>query len=245
VTRARSQPRRAFTLPELIVGVVIASMIAGGTAAAVSRIVKSRQEATARRQAFARATAAVERIARDAWQVARDAELAFAKVRVVPALRGGSSELLLLVRSGEAVRGEGETSSGAEGDEREVAFRVRADPASGKTYLWRRADVGLDGAVDGGGVASAIVGGVTSLRVEALERDAWRDGWDSDESGLPWALRVTVTAKDESGLREATARKVIALDRVPLAPRDEDSASPTRGTPSGGSDSANSGGSGS
>ena len=99
----------------------------------------------------------------------------------------------------------------AEGDQREVQYQLKADErGGGGLILWRRFDVALDDAVDGGGVASPMMSGVVSLELRAMERDKWKLSWDSDSDGLPWAVRVQVVARDESGKYEATARRVVA-----------------------------------
>jgi hypothetical protein len=64
--------------------------------------------------------------------------------------------------------------------------------------------------------------GVVSLRFEAYDGSTWRDAWDSDLDGLPWALRVTVRALgNEPGapidplVRDlVTLQTVIPIDRA-------------------------------
>lgn len=229
MTRRRSIPGRAavrgraggFTLAELIVASIILTMVVGATTISISQMLRSRDAAGAAGDAFGRAQSAVNRMALDAVQALRDADLTSAKVAIV---RGGpagrtSQGLLLFTHQVRPVRA---APDAREGDEFEVQFRLEpAIPTSGTGSaqpaftLWRRADPVPDEVIDGGGVAAPLVDGVTSLSIEAYDGSAWRMDWDSDADGYPHALRITVTATDDSGRRTATAQRVIALDRTP------------------------------
>ena len=180
----------------------------------------------AHRQAFSRASDAASRIAIDLAGVTRDMDLASCKVQVTTAgpTLAPRDELLLLVRSTRPVRGLSDVTGAPEGGDQEVQYRVRDD--AGASTLWRRSDIALDGIVDGGGVASPLIPGVRTLSITAFDGQNWLESWDSDGDGLPHAVRVVVTASSDDGKVTATARRLVAIDRVPLPPGgDEDDAS--------------------
>lgn len=220
--------RRAFTAAELIVGIVIIAMIATSTTTVMSRLVASREAAASNRQAFARASDAAGRIALDLSNAVRDADLAQCKVQVIDSGAGGPprDELLVLMRSLRGVRGVAVRGSASEGDEFEAQYRLMQGDG-GTLDLWRRVDPALDETVDGGGVASPVVAGLTSLSIDAFDGTKWYSAWDSDSDGLPHAVRIVVTARSDNARTETTVRRVVAIDRVPLAPDDEEEGSTT------------------
>ncbi len=220
--RPRPSPR-AFSLVELIVGGVIAALVASATASSLSMLLKSRATSANRQQAFARADAAASRIASDAASLVRDPVLAMSRLRVLD--RGGDAnphdELLLLTRSIRPIRS---SEDGAEGGEYEVQYRVEGNafgPRSNES-LWRRIDHAFDDNQEGGGIASPIVPSVSSLSIEAYDGESWYPAWDSDSDGYPHALRVIVRATSDDASVFATARRVIAIDRTPLPPPEQD-----------------------
>jgi prepilin-type N-terminal cleavage/methylation domain-containing protein len=221
----RAACARAFTLVELIVGISILAIISGAAAASMHRLVNARAHAVARRQAFARASDAAARIALDAASASRDATLFSATVRVTSAgtPQTPRDELLVLCGSTRPVRGTGGAGDTPEGDAYEVQYRVEGE--AGQGWLWRRADPALDSYLDAGGVASPIIPGVRSMSVQAYDGRRWLESWDSDEDGMPHALRIVITAQSDKGEQVATARRVVPIDRVPLVPKSEESQS--------------------
>lgn len=238
-SRFPSRALPAFSLVELIVGAIIAALVAGATASSLSMLLKSRATSANRQQAFARADAAASRIASDAATLIRDPVLAMARVRVQD--QGGDAnphdDLLMLVRSVRPIRS---SEEGAEGGEYEVQYRVEGNsfgPRSNES-LWRRIDHAFDDNQEGGGIASAIVPHVASLSVEAYDGESWYPSWDSDSDGYPHALRVIVRATSDDASVFATARRVVAIDRTPLPPPEEDDSNPdTKNQPSAASSS--------
>ncbi|MDX2130680.1 MAG: type II secretion system protein [Planctomycetota bacterium] len=207
---------RGFTLIELILAAVIGVFVAGAAVTSVSQFLRARKSAGARQEAFSRAESAAARIARDLQNVARNADLTYAQVSVRPGLgaAGDGDELLLMVNSLTPVRGD---DLSPEGDLHEVQYRV-APSASGGLALWRRVDPGFDEFIDAGGMASPEVIGVVSLSIDASDGIDWFDAWESDTDGMPHAVRVTVIAASDDGTTRVTARRTIAVDRVPLEP---------------------------
>ena len=219
----RHANRRGFTAAELVVGIVIIAMIAVSTTTVMSRLVASREAVASNRQAFARASDAAGRIALDISNAVRDAEQQQCKVQVIDSGTSGPPRdgVLVLMRSLRGVRVAATRGSASEGDEFEAQFRLQQGDG-GMMDLWRRVDPALDETIDGGGVASPVVAGLKSLSIEAFDGNKWFAAWDSDNDGLPHALRIVVTARSDNARTEATVRRVVAIDRVPLAPEDEE-----------------------
>ncbi len=236
--------RRAFTLVEVVVASVVCAMIAAATATAVGQIARVKEKSLARRQAGARADGAAARIAMGALTAVRHHDLRFAKVQVMDG-GAGNDQLIVLTRSLRRVRG---ADTAPEGGVYEAQYRIGPGGADGAApTLWRRVDPAFDPALDGGGVAEPAVVGVRSLWVQASDGETWFDAWDSDTDGLPHALRVTVEGVSDDGSVTAVARRVIALDQIPVPPETEaaedagDSSAPTGGAGSGNTSSGGGG----
>ncbi len=224
---ARSIPASragGFTIVEVIAASVVITLVAGGTVMALGRSIKSRDAATARYEAFTRASAAAEAIARDLQSAAREPDLVRTKVGVLSGGDLGSErdQLLLTVESSRPIRAprpDG-TMIQPEAPTAEVHYRLQnaatGFDAPGTLTLWRRADPLPDRFPDAGGVAAPIVPGIISLSVQASDGIEWLDRWDSDSLGYPRLIRVTVTAMAGSPSRLVTARRTVAIDRVPL-----------------------------
>lgn len=237
--RSRFYPHRrrpGFTLAELIVAAVIVAFIAATTTAALSQAIRARDSAAAHSSAFARACAAADRIARDLENVTRDHEPLHVRVVVTDGQAGGNpaDSLLLFSRTTRRVRPPilAGSNDPPEGAEAEIAYRLEPDSARpGLFTLWRRADPVPDDVPDGGGVASPVAAGIVSLSIQAADSAAWYDQWDSDYSGYPHLVRVTVVAADDRSRATAAARRTIALDRTPLPVASDDSATSAESEP--------------
>lgn len=242
--RPHRQPGRGFTLVELLVASIIGALVIGATYGALSQVIRGRDGAAARQQAFSRASLAAELIARDLEGALRDADLRFAKVAIQNA---GTTveprdELVLFTAHMHPAR---PWTEQAEGPERESHFRIMPSgltaPGSVATSLWRRVDPVCDETPDGGGLAAPLVDGVVSLAAEAADSEQWYEDWDSDIDGLPHAVRFTVVATDDSGRYRAAARRTVAIDRVapptPTIEEEEPATDDTGSTATGGNGS--------
>ncbi len=232
--RPEGRARSGFTLVELVVATVAASILAMGTAASISMLGRAKGSAVARREAFARADAAATRLGTDLAAIVRAERLIWTRVRVIDggegvgALIGGNDEVLFYARSHRPMRNPDDASeSGEYAVEYKIGSRTQADP---EPCLWRRSNHLLAPDSGSGGVAMRVAEGVTSLSVEAHDGEAWVGAWDSDVDGLPHGVRVVVTARSGDGTAVATARRVIAVDRVPIPVQEKTSSDKKPGT---------------
>jgi len=226
--KARGASQRGFTLIELLLAAFIIAGLAAATGSAISQSLRAQSSSRARQEAMSRASAAAELIARDVQNVIRDGDLYDALLRITD---GGtdrypSDELLLFASASRPARSYADQN---EGGVYEVQVRLRPPEfaalsgtrteAPPGNVLWRRLDPIPDEVVDGGGVAFAVADGIAALSIEGFDGESWYPSWDSDRDGYPHAVRITVTALARAGTgrtREAVARKVVAIDRVPI-----------------------------
>lgn len=231
--------RRAFTLAELLVAIIIAGVLSTGAAMSLGNFFKTRNATRAYQQASSRANTAAARIAQDLASCVRHPEPRFQKLVVS---NGGDprtprDELLVLTRTMKTARGYRDEP---EGGEYEAQYRVASSDRG--DALWRRFDPAFDEIIDGGGIATPIMHGAVGLSVDATDGSAWFETWDSDTQGLPHAVRIVVSARSDDGRVVTQARRVVAIDRVPLIPADvqalraqeEEQESSGAGTQSGG-----------
>lgn len=219
---------------ELIIATIMISTIAAATYIAISQTIRSRDRAGAKAEAFSRARLAADLIASDAQNALRDSDLLNARVAITRTGKPGAGQDGLLLFS-HGLRPVRPYSGQNEGDEYEVQYRLQPADKPDMLALWRRADPVPDEYPDAGGVAAAVVDGMKSLSVQAYDGAEWLDDWDSDNDGLPHALRFTVVASDNAGSASATIRRVVAMDRVPIPPEQtaEDSTSGSGNTNTG------------
>jgi hypothetical protein len=121
----------------------------------------------------------------------------------------------LLVFNGN-LRANKEIDFNGEGLEYETQFRI--EDIDTNISLWKRRDAILDDNPVGGGIAVPIAEGIVSLLLEAFDGESWYGEWDSDELGIPEAIRITVTSTGAISQYEdaatVTMRTIVPLDRV-------------------------------
>ncbi len=220
---------RGFTIAELMVALVVAGLVIAAIATAMSRIGRSREIARTRLAAHQRAIDALESIRREVAATVRSDDLFLCRMLISPGserTRGGildRSELLLFSSRLDPVRA---IDYNGEGLEYETQFRVEDRDGSS---LWRRRDPVPDDTPEGGGMVDAVADNVVGLLVEAYDGENWWTEWDSDDDGIPRALRFSVVASgvgptvDPFSEPESMVmlRTVVPIDRVP-PPRDEE-----------------------
>ena len=229
---------RAFTIIELVVAIVVSAIVITTVATALSRISRTRDVARTRLEAATRANSAIDAIRRDLASLVRDGDLFFSRVRISDATdftRYGALDRDEILVFNNRLRPMQRDAYAGEGGEYESQYRIE-DDAEG-SVLWLRRDAVPDENPDGGGMAIPSIEGIVGLRIEAYDGEAWYSDWDSDLYGLPWALRVTVTATGESPDNISTdpmrstvsLRTQIPIDRIvppPPPPEEEQATDP-------------------
>ena len=212
-----------FTVVELVIAIAVSAVVVITIGTVLSRISRSRDVARMRLDAVTRAGAALETVRRDLASVIRDGDLFNTRVMLLDGTAFtayGSMDRDEVLIYNNRLRPLQRDAYAGEGGEYESQYRV-ADDADG-SVLWLRRDPVPDENGLGGGVAIPSVDGVVGVSIEAYDGEAWYPDWDSDEMGLPWALRVTVTATgDEPGAEPsdpnrslASLRTQIPIDRI-------------------------------
>ena len=224
--------RRAFTLLELIIAIVMIAILVASTTTAISAAIRARDRGGARAEASSRARVAASVIAAERASTLRASDLTEARIAILrsgPAGRGQDG-ILLFAHIRSPIRS---LSPQPEGDECESQFRLEPSLAhAGLFTLWNRRQPVPDDYPEAGGVASPLVDGLTSLRFEAFNGASWLDTWDSDTDGFPHAVRLTLQAADDTGKTIITARRVVAFDRVPIPPASDTTTSGSTSTTS-------------
>lgn len=222
---------RGFTVIELIVAIAIAAIVTAAVTSSISQLGRAREIARLRMSACRRATDALENIRRDVQSVLRSEDLFNTRFRLAPeSIRTPAGEMdrdqMLLFN--ERLRPTRPLDYSGEGQEYETQYRIEVD-ADGPV-LWRRRDAVPDRYEDAGGVAEPVGEGVIGVRFEAYDGSGWRQDWDSDSDGIPWAVRATVTASGarlgEDALQDprslVTMQTEIPIDRIEPPKKEED-----------------------
>ena len=222
--RLDAAARRGFTLVELLLAITISSFIFGALWMSVGQLTRARSISRERMLAHVRADAALNEIRRDLASVLRSDDLFWAKFRVfdrsvtTPWGVADRDDLLLFSSRLRLTR---KLYDQGEGLEYETQYRIEDDAAG--PVLWQRRDSMPDEYFDGGGVVTPLVDGIVSFNVEVYDGEQWWPTWDSDDFGLPVAVRLTIAASvgDDPAQRPIVLRTLVAVDRV-LPPFDAD-----------------------
>ena len=230
----RRTARRAFTLVELVIAGIAGLLVVAAVTSALFQSARARSTTKSRLVAYSRANSALDLVRGEIAATMRRSDLFETRVLlyddVTPTQIGelDRDELLIFNVSLRALR---PIEYEGEGQEYESHFRIGEDQTG--TALWQRRDCVLDEWADAGGLASPVANGIVGLKIQAYDGESWFDEWDSDIDGLPWAIRITVSATGnelgEDPLDEdapmVTLRTQIAIDRIiPPPPPDEDEA---------------------
>lgn len=221
-----------FTIVELVIAIAVSALVVVTITTVLSRITRSRDAARVRLEAVTRASAALDLIRRDLQSVLRESDLFYTRVVLYDGLTftpyGEMDRDEVLVYNTRLRPMQRDPYSG-EGSEYETQHRVEDDNAG--SVLWTRRDAVPDQMGEGGGIAIPSVDGVVGVSIEAYDGEQWYPDWNSDEMGLPWALRITVSATgDIAGQAPTEARRALAtlrtqipIDRiVPPPPAEEE-----------------------
>jgi type II secretion system protein J len=242
----RRPSSRGFTIIELVVAIAVSAIVVVTISTVLSRIGKSRDVTRTRLDAVTRATAALDGLRRDLSSIVRSADLFDTRLILLDGQAfseyGAMDRDEVLVYNNRLRPMQRDEYQG-EGGEYESQYRIMDDRDG--SVLWMRRDAVPDENGEGGGLAMPAVDGVVGVSIEAYDGEAWYPDWDSDELGLPWALRVTVTATGDAPGAEPTdaasslavLRTQIPIDRiVPPPPPPEDDAAMDDGTGTTGAD---------
>jgi len=211
--------RRGFTLIELIVAGAMATIVLGGITTALSQLGSAKSISRQRLEAFSRCDTAMRTLRRDIITTLRRGDLFETRLLISDSTDRFQGNIMdqdeLLVFDG-TLRANKEIDFNGEGMEYETQFRIEPNDVS--SALWKRRDAILDDNPVGGGMATPIAEGIVALQFEAFDGVSWFSQWDSDESGIPEALRITVTSTgmhspDEAHTPTVTLRAVVPLDR--------------------------------
>jgi type II secretion system protein J len=217
--------RRGFTLLELLVAGVMASVVLGSVTICLSQLGLSKSISRQRLDAYSRCDTALRTIRRDIISVLRRDDLFDTRLRIIDNSsnfegRVVNRDELLLFNS--SLRANKEIDFNGEGTEYETQFRIDDDGYD--IVMWKRRDPILDDNPLGGGIATPLAKGIVSLQLEAYDGETWVPQWDSDELGIPHAIRITIIAigsvvGDDLHPPLIELRTVVPLDRI-MAPAD-------------------------
>ncbi len=212
--------RRGFTLIELMVAGMMASIVLGGITTSLSQLGSAKSISRQRLEAFSRCDTALRTIRKEVISVLRRDDLFDTRILISDFTDRYLGEDVdrdeLLVFNGN-VRANKEIDFNGEGLEYETQVRIENNDVS--SALWKRRDAILDDNPIGGGMATPVANGIVSLQLEAFDGTSWFPQWDSDELGIPMAIRITVTSTGMEFLQEldtslVTLRTVVPLDRI-------------------------------
>ena len=220
--------RRGFTLVEVIVASVITAFVMGSVSMSLAQLSRAKSTTKERLDAYLRADVALESLRRDVASVLRSDDLFWTRLLIedssitTPLGQLDRDEILLFTTR---MRPLHDIDFNGEGVEYETQYRIEVDDLG--PVLWQRRDSVPDEHPDAGGMLTPLVEGIIGLMIEAYDGIQWYDDWDSDNDGLPWALRLTVTASGHRNAEDvfdapvAILSTVVALDRVVPPPQEE------------------------
>ncbi|MCH2137715.1 MAG: GspJ family type II secretion system protein [Phycisphaerales bacterium] len=222
--------RRGFTMVELLTAGIILALVLAAMGLSLGQVNQSRDIARARADAFLRADAAMRTVRRELVSLLRMEDLYYTRLLLVDgnAALGDWSlprdELLVFNNRVQATRS---LDYNGDGSEFESAFRIEHDDDG--PVLWHRRDAMPDKYPRGGGIAYPAVEGIAAIDLECWDGEQWYVTWDSDQDGLPQAMRVTITATGAQhgqsllDAPDATLQTIVPLDRsrMPLEMADK------------------------
>lgn len=214
--RQRRDARAGFTVIELVIAIAVGAIVILTISSVLSRVTKTRDVARARLDAVTRANAALQALRMDLASVIRDEDLYNCRVLLLDGT--GSSAIGPVDRDevlvyNDRLRPMKRDAYQGEGGEYETQYRLQ--PGTG--VLWMRRDAMPDDNGEGGGMAIPVVDGVVGVSIEAYDGETWYPDWDSDTMGLPWALRVSVTAVGGKSDDPTAAPSVVSLrTQIPI-----------------------------
>lgn len=215
--------RRGFTLVEIIVAGIIMAMLFGAITVSMGQVISARNNSRNRMEAFVRADAAMQSIRSDIASILRRNDLFNSWLKIEDdSYRLDGTELnqdwiLFFNNHLRAIRS---IDYNGEGIEYESSWQIIMDEDG--PVLWQRRDAMPDTYPEAGGVITPKVEGILELEIEAWNGDQWLSTWDSDYDGMPYGIRISITAtgarpgEDPLDSPLAFLRTIIPIDRAPL-----------------------------
>jgi len=199
---------------------MMATIVLGGITISLSQLGSAKAVSRQRLEAFSRCDTAIRTLRRDIITTLRRGDLFNTRLLISDATHRFQGEIVdqdeLLVFDG-SLRANKEIDFNGEGMEYETQFRIEPNDVS--SALWKRRDAILDDNPIGGGMVIPIADGIIALQIEAFDGLSWFTQWDSDESGIPHAIRISVSSTGMKNANEShapivTLRTIVPLDRV-------------------------------
>jgi len=103
-----------------------------------------------------------------------------------------------------------------ESDLCELSYFMFEDPKTKMTVLLHREDANPDEEMLSGGIVYELAEDVMALDFAYYDGEEWREEWDSEKDGLPYAVRIALTLADGQGKPHtffATAQILKAIRR--------------------------------
>jgi prepilin-type N-terminal cleavage/methylation domain-containing protein len=219
--RTGGSARRGFTLVEVVVATMLVAFVLGSLAMSMGQLGRAKETSRLRLDAYLRADAAMSAIRRDIASVVRSDDLFWTRLlirsMVVKSPIGDLDRDDLLVFN-TRLRAVYDLDFNGEGMQYETQYRIFENDEG--AILRQRRDAVPDDYPLAGGIDTPSVEGIIGLRFEAYDGIEWRDDWDSDELGLPLAVRITLIssgARNGADLYDApiaVLRTTVTIDRV-------------------------------
>lgn len=220
--RNSSIKRRGFTLIEVIIAAVVTAFLLGSMAMSISGLGRSKSTSKQRLDAYLRADAALTSLRREIIALIRTDDLFYTRFHLIddsvnagPDVGHLDRDELLIYNN--RLASNHDIDFQGEGSEYETQLRVEDDDFG--PALWQRRDPVPEEFPFGGGMVIPVAEGVIALNIEVFDGNLWNDDWESDDWGIPHAVRLTVTASGHRGPDDiytapwATLRTVVPIDR--------------------------------
>ena len=235
-SRSRRARSLGFTVMELVIAIAVGAIVVLTIGSVLMRVSKTRDITRARLDAVSRANMVLDVLRTDLASTIRDEDLYNTRVLLLDGVAStafGSMDRDEVLVYNNRLRPMKRDAYQGEGGEYESQYRIEPN----ESVLWMRRDAVPDENGEGGGLAIPIVDGIIGMSSEAYDGESWYPDWDSDTMGLPWALRISVTAiggadgsaasmrtlEGDAIQSRVTLRTQIAIDRIVPPPPPEES----------------------
>jgi type II secretion system protein J len=204
---------KAFTLVELLVATVIATLVAVTAVGALHTITASREKVNQYLTAMEELRYAADMIRNDLMNLYRDKDRKAMKfIGDFPDgnYQLGSDLMFNTINSAPARPGQ------PEGDVYEVEYFIKADEE--QSILMRRLDPYFYEKDTTGGVLAPIAENIVAfdVRYYDLESDTWETQWDEERKNLPTVIEVTLAANLPEQKKVLTNSFMVRFPRLPV-----------------------------